>query len=381
MYLSKQSVRDIEKNTGNKQIHLRRLYNRVNKQRKKNNQNRMKAKIVRPLTAGAKELPKSFILELDNVQYTITHELASGMTGSVFKGTDANNKEVVIKQMPKYKSGNKKSFQREVAAYAKIKGYEGHENIVELLGSHEDDQHFYLIFPFLENEDFLFVLEHPNKTNATQRMNMLYQVVKALHFLHTINLAHLDIKCENVFVDKDLNVKIGDFGFAKVLPNDDSIDSVQGTLDYLSPEIYLMMIHRKMQQTNIQLPPFVLEQYGGFLMINQLKYSAKRADAWALGILFCVVLFETNIMFPLWVVEDNKIKGINPNFEIIFTYLKEPNKNMFFQYLNKHANTTYTQLDPEMQKKCKEWIRGLLQFDPAKRMSVSDLYEEVKNLK
>lgn len=381
MYLSKQSVRDIEKKMGNKQIHLRRLYNIVNKQRKKNNQLRLNAKIQRSLTAGAKQLPKPFSMTLDDTSYTITHELMSGVSGQVFKGT-TGNEQVVIKKMPKTntRADVHKAFNREVAAFSEIKKYEGSERIIKLRASHEDETAYYLVFPFLENEDFLEIIDN-KKANAKQQLKMLSQVVEGLHFLHTINIAHLDLKLENVFVDKDLNIKIGDFGFAENVSTKDEFDSFQGTHDYMSPEIHFSRIRRRNENQTIPLSPFMRTEYGKFLVGNNATYSGKRADAWALGILFCIVLFETNVLPPLFVKDKDQLIGIHPHFEIVLKFLTDPEKTEFFNYLEKqHRDSTFQTLSSEMQTKWKTWIRGLMQYEPSKRMTVADLYEEMKTL-
>ena len=40
------------------------------------------------------------------------------------------------------------------------------------------------------------------------------QLISAVHYIHRMGYAHRDLKLENIFVDKDWNLKIGDFGLA-----------------------------------------------------------------------------------------------------------------------------------------------------------------------
>ncbi|KAH7570386.1 hypothetical protein JRO89_XS05G0098400 [Xanthoceras sorbifolium] len=73
-------------------------------------------------------------------------------------------------------------------------------------------------------------------------VHIAYQVLKGLQYLHACNIVHLDIKPSNLLVDKDLNVKIADFGASKIMhfhetnkPN--SCDwTYVGTYAYMSPE-------------------------------------------------------------------------------------------------------------------------------------------------
>ena len=396
MYLSKESVRNIEKKMGNKQIHLRRLYNKVVLQRRHNNKVRLNAKISRSLKAGANELPEPFIITLGETSYTITHELASGVSGKVFKGTykvkeflgvlGEVEKDVVIKKMPKNPPSRfnpKKAFEREVRTLELVASYEGPtDKIIQLLASHEDESHYYLVFPFLENED-LFDIVSQNKADAMQKLKMMCQVVEALHFLHTINIAHLDLKLENVFVDKDFNIKLGDFGFAEIIRDKDQFESFQGTLGYLSPEIYFTTFNKQMKEgKTIPLEPWIVQECQNNLSLYDGKYSAKKADAWALGIMFCILLFKVNVLPQnLYVTHQKKVVGLHPNFRGVMQLLKKPDKEDFFKYLEKgNIDTCISKLDSTLQEKCKQWIRNLLQFEPSKRMTLAQLYEETKIL-
>ena len=112
------------------------------------------------------------------------------------------------------------------------------------------------------------------------------------------------------------------------------------------------------------------------------KYSAKKADAWALGIMFCILLFKVNVLPQnLYVTHQKKVVGLHPNFRGVMQLLKKPDKEDFFKYLEKgNIDTCISKLDSTLQEKCKQWIRNLLQFEPSKRMTLAQLYEETKIL-
>jgi serine/threonine protein kinase len=61
------------------------------------------------------------------------------------------------------------------------------------------------------------------------------QVVLALEYLHGRDIVYRDLKPENILIDKGGNVKVTDFGFAKVVP--ETTWTLCGTPDYLAPEI------------------------------------------------------------------------------------------------------------------------------------------------
>jgi len=65
------------------------------------------------------------------------------------------------------------------------------------------------------------------------------QLITGLKSIHDSNLAHRDLKTENIFLDKGFNLKIGDFGFAKYMEENNSkkLSTILGTVGYQCPEM------------------------------------------------------------------------------------------------------------------------------------------------
>jgi serine/threonine protein kinase len=65
---------------------------------------------------------------------------------------------------------------------------------------------------------------------------MITQLLLGLKYLHNRKILHRDLSARNIFVDRDGDLKIGDFGTAKLMTRD-KYKTIIGTLNYMSPEI------------------------------------------------------------------------------------------------------------------------------------------------
>jgi len=70
-----------------------------------------------------------------------------------------------------------------------------------------------------------------------QARYIFVQLLSAIKYLNSLNIIHRDIKDENILIDKDLNIKLIDFGAAIQIKGGRVYDKFVGTIPYIAPEI------------------------------------------------------------------------------------------------------------------------------------------------
>jgi serine/threonine protein kinase len=97
----------------------------------------------------------------------------------------------------------------------------------------------FTVMEFVQN-DTLLALLNQTKLPIAEILRIFCQLVCAVSYLHQdLNLVHRDIKIENILFDEFLNVKLADFGLAKlVCGSDPKLTTVCGSMPYCAPEVF-----------------------------------------------------------------------------------------------------------------------------------------------
>jgi predicted Ser/Thr protein kinase/tetratricopeptide (TPR) repeat protein len=170
-------------------------------------------------------------------KYRIVGKIGQGAMGSVYKGLDAAlGRHVAIKVISADGGADetaRKRFQREAEAAARL----NHPHIVTVFDFGEDHDRAFLVMELLEGMDLKEAIAAHRLKTLDEKLEVLEQVCDGLAFAHQNAIVHRDLKPANIHLLPDGQVKIMDFGLARLSGSDMTRTGlVMGTPHYMSPE-------------------------------------------------------------------------------------------------------------------------------------------------
>ncbi|XP_036002214.1 serine/threonine-protein kinase D3 [Fundulus heteroclitus] len=180
-------------------------------------------------------------MDISSVYQIFTDEvLGSGQFGVVYKGTHRKlGRSVAIKVIDKtrFPTQQERQLRNEVAILQNL----SHPGVVVLEGMFETARHVFVVMEKLHG-DMLEMIMSSEKGRLPERITrfLVIQILEALRYLHLKHVAHCDLKPENVLLvsaDPFPQVKLCDFGFARIIGEKSFRRSVVGTPAYLAPEV------------------------------------------------------------------------------------------------------------------------------------------------
>ncbi|KAM4707107.1 testis-specific serine/threonine-protein kinase 1-like [Discoglossus pictus] len=184
------------------------------------------------------------------------------------------------------------------------------------------DGKIYIIMELGVQGDLLEFIKSRGALPEEVAHKLFMQLVRAVKYCHDMDIVHRDLKCENLLLDKDYNIKLSDFGFARRLTRDEN-DKIMlsktfcGSAAYAAPEV-----------------------------LQGIPYQPKIYDVWSLGVILFIMVAGT---MPY---DDSNIKKM----------LKTQKEHKLEFPRSKHFST-----------ECKDLINRMLHPDVTLRITVDEI--------
>ncbi|KAJ8308756.1 hypothetical protein KUTeg_013630, partial [Tegillarca granosa] len=280
-------------------------------------------------------------------KYEKISKIGEGSYGVVFK---CRNREtgtmVAIKKFVESEDDPliKKIAMREIRMLKQLK----HPNLVNLIEVFRRKKRLHLVFEFVDHTVLNELDRHPRGVPEPMVKRIIYQTLQAIKFCHDHNCIHRDVKPENILISRQGQVKLCDFGFARVLNNGPGAEYTDyvATRWYRSPE----------------------------LLVGETTYG-NPVDIWAIGCVFAELL-TGQALWPgksdvdqLYLIKKT-LGDLLPRHKEIFA------NNVFFK------GTTIPEPDrmepleskfPGISQAAMDFMKSCLKMDPSQRLSCSDL--------
>lgn len=191
--------------------------------------------------------------------YQIIEEIGEGAFGKVYLA-----KHVMLDVRVVLKCGliDDPNIVREIFYHRHLK----HKHIVKLFEVVRTEKHLWMVQEYCEGNELYYYVYEKRRIEYKKCRKLFFQIVCGVRYVHSLNLAHRDLKLENILLadTKRTTVKLTDFGFVREFDchKRQFLSTICGTTVYMAPELIKN------------------EQYSGFAI-----------DIWALGVILFTLLY------------------------------------------------------------------------------------------
>jgi len=284
-------------------------------------------------------------------KYEIVSKLGRGAYGIVWKAIDKKTREVVALKKCFDAFQNATDAQRTFREIMFLQELNGHENIIRLLNvlKADNDKDIYLICDYMESD--LHAVIRANILEEIHKQYIIYQLLKALKYMHSGQLLHRDIKPSNILLNSDCQVRVCDFGLARSIVQQADTKANPVLTDYVATRWYR--------------PPEIL--------LGSTSYQMG-VDIWSVG---CILgeLLSGKPIFPgtSTMNQLDRIMQVTgyPTPEDIES-MKSPFAATMLESLPKSRPKPLSEMFPRATSEALDLLRVCFQFNPARRISAKD---------
>ncbi|XP_054620403.1 mitogen-activated protein kinase 15 isoform X2 [Dunckerocampus dactyliophorus] len=270
--------------------------------------------------------------------------------GIVWKAVDRETGEVVAVKKIFDAFRNKTDAQRTFREVMFLQEFGNHPNVIKLQNvvRAQNDKDIYLIFEYMDS-DLHAVIKKGTLLKDIHKRYVMYQLLKAVKYLHSGNVIHRDQKPSNVLVDSDCVVKLCDFGLARSLNQVQEDSGNPALTEYVATRWY-------------RAPE---------ILLGSTRYT-KGVDMWSLGCILGEMLLG-KALFP-GTSTINQIEKImsaipHPSPDDFLSVKSEIGSSFIQKMLLKPQVPLEELLQSSVPPDALDLLKGLLVFNPDKRLT------------
>lgn len=303
---------------------------------------------------SAQDLKKNGEFEIEP-HYDVVEVVGRGAYGVVVAAKDGISGEMIaIKKIQK--AFEHKIFAKRTLRELKILRLLKHDNVLNLKSlmlprSREDFQDIYMVSELVEG-DLYSIIKSPQKLEEDHIKFIIYQILRGLKYQHSANVLHRDLKPRNILISSKCEVKICDYGLARLL-NYNEAQKTDNMTDYVATRWYRapeLLLANEGYDAKIDV-----WSVGCILAEMYLRKPFLMGTDWKNQLYLIVDLLGTPSEEELDFVENDKAKSFLLNYPH-----KEPGK---FDVIFDVAKTNLQGVD---------LLKKMLSFDPRTRISVQE---------
>ncbi|XP_043411830.1 testis-specific serine/threonine-protein kinase 4 isoform X2 [Prionailurus bengalensis] len=256
---------------------------------------------------------------MEEYGYEVGKVIGNGSYGTVYEAYYTKQKIMVaVKIISKKKASEdylNKFLPREIQVMKVLR----HKYLINFYQAIETTSRVYIILELAQGGDVLEWIQHYGACSEPHAGKWFSQMTLGIAYLHSKGIVHRDLKLENLLLDKWENVKISDFGFAKMVPSN---QTVRGSSSCRHMNCFTHLSRTYCGSFAYACPEILLG----------LPYNPFLSDTWSMGVILYTLVVarlpfdDTNLLKLL--KETQKEVTFPPNYSI-----SQECKNLVFQTL------------------------------------------------